>query len=181
MSRTSIIPLSAIQLANFHEDPFKADPTLNITLFVCLSELVLSYNICSANFPAFRRLTNDIRTDFGGFTIGGTLGSALRSTHNYHADGYIRSKGSARARREVELDTIPINESQTSRGKGVRGSNALLPSALTGRHEDYIVEVIPGNVDGASVNSMVVSEHESTEMIIRTRTDVVVRSDSGAF
>ena len=93
-----------------------------------------------------------------------------------------RGRGSAPADREVELDTIPINESQVDRGKGKRGSKGLQPSALTGRHEDYIVEVIPGNAaDSSSVNSVAVSEHENTEMIIRTRTEVVVRSDSGAF
>lgn len=142
---------------------------------------MLSYNICSANFPAFRRLTNDIRTDFGGFAIGGAFGSGLRSSQKYHVGGYIQCKGSAGAGREVELDMIPINGSQANREIGTRGSNGLNASALTGRHEDYRVEVIPGNADNSSVNNMTVSEHESTEMIIHTRTDVVVRSDSSEF
>lgn len=64
---------------------------------------------------------------------------------------------------------------------GKWNSNGLCASNLTGRHENYTVEVTPGNTDNRSVNSMAASEHESTEMIIRIRRDVVIRSESDTF
>ena len=52
------------------------------------------------------------------------------------------------------------------------------PSDLAGGQEaGYSVEVRNGNGDNRSVGSQNASEYESTEMIIRTRTEVVVRSD----
>lgn len=105
MDLTSVIPLIAIQLASFQGRPFEDDATLNVTLFVCLSELVLSYNICSSNFSAFRRLTNDIRTDFGGFTVGAR--SLLPSSSKYKPS-FNDNKLSAGAQREQEPEIVPI-------------------------------------------------------------------------
>lgn len=56
----------------FDQRAFAAYPTLHAAIVICLSELTLSYSIVSANFPAFRRLTSDIRTNFGGFNTKGT-------------------------------------------------------------------------------------------------------------
>ena len=91
-----MIIIVAIGLNDFDRFAFAADPTLYLTSFICLSELALAYSICSANFAAFRRLTMDIRTNFGGFASG------VHSSYAKSGTGYIRSDGG------LESDTFPM-------------------------------------------------------------------------
>ncbi|KAK3709524.1 hypothetical protein LTR37_010897 [Vermiconidia calcicola] len=173
--RLPLVLLVAVQLSVFDSTLFNADPTLHIKTFICATELILCYSICSANFPAFRRLTNEIRTDFGGFGIG-----ALNTFHSSHKSnrsnsGYMRSNRSGNGQ---ELDTLPTT-STAGLGREMRGrSMRSHPHGFTGGQESgYVVEVRNGNRDDESVASHPASEHESTEMIIRTKTEVVVSSD----
>ncbi|KAK5769355.1 hypothetical protein LTS12_000282 [Elasticomyces elasticus] len=165
--RLPIIPILAVQLGIVDRDAFSADPTLHVKLFVCFSQLALSYSICAANFPAFRRLTSDIRTDFGGF---GTVGSTrvIRSA-------YLGSGKSARSGNAQECDTIPMT---TGSGKQKDRRDTLRGPALQGIDTaGYSVEA--RHCDTMSLSSNAASEHESEDMIIRTRTEVIVRHDNG--
>lgn len=71
--RLPLIAVIGIQLNAFDQRAFDHDPTLNSTIFICLSELILAYSIWSANFPAaFRRLTRAFDNPFA--ITGGLIG-----------------------------------------------------------------------------------------------------------
>lgn len=77
---------------------------------------------------------------------------------------------------ELESDAVPINSHDLEVMGSTGQPTGLHMSKLTGRPEDYTVEVTNG--DSRSMNSLGVSENESTDLIIRTRTEVVVVSDA---
>lgn len=153
--------MTGVQLSVYHESTFMADPTLNSVHFVCLSELILSYSVASANFPAaFRRLTKDMRTDFGragGF--GGTL-----QYNQYKSSGYLKSQRSVPGE---EADTFPM----TTIASGARRSKA---PDLTGRERSgtaYTWEI--GNGDNTRQTSNQVSDYGDEANIIKSKTVTV--------
>lgn len=159
-----IIIITAIQLGSYHGTAFATDPTLHATTFICLTELVLGYSICSANFPAFRRLTSDIRTDFGGF--GGV--TSINASRGF-SSGYIRSGKSGGG---PESDTFPMTAHPATRASGSRSTRVYDVTQPFDDRVGYSCEARHG--DTASLSSDAVSEHQSEDMIIRTRTDIRV-------
>jgi len=167
--RLPMIIIVAAQLSIFHQSAFTADPTLHATYFICVTELALSYSICAANFPAFRRLTSDIRTDFGGF---GTVAS-IHTSQMKPSSGYIRS---GRSNGGQDADTFPIAiGSSQSRPARVRESGIFDVTGQEAHGVGYSVEARHG--DNISLSSNAISEHESEDMIIRTRRDITVTRD----
>lgn len=163
-----MIIITAVQLGSYHSTAFTADPTLHVTRFICLTELALCYSMCSANFPAFRRLKNDIRTDFGGF---GTVTST--NTGHKGSSGYIRSGRSAGRQ---ESDTFPMTANpaaQAGRSRSAKNHHVGDPLGDVG---GYSCEA--RHADTTSLSSNAVSEHQSEDMIMRTRSDVTVSHDA---
>ncbi|KAK4553497.1 hypothetical protein LTR86_009293 [Recurvomyces mirabilis] len=160
----STILIIAIQLSVFGRHAFSNDPLLQATSFICISQLVLSYSICTANFPAFRRVANDIRTDFGGF------GTARSRRPGNSSTGYIRATTKGQPLSGQEPEYFPAtNLSKPRSGAGTTLRDVPL---LNGDSSGYSVEA--RGRDGASITSDTISDDWSDQMIIRTRKDVVV-------
>lgn len=99
--RFSLLGIVPFQLLALPQND-SMDPIMDITLFVCLSQLVLAYSICTASFPIFQRFASELVTYSGNVTA---TNHRVPTEWDPRTSRQICAWDSSR-----ELDTLPFND-----------------------------------------------------------------------